>query len=209
MRSPNWRMIARCFATAGRIATYEAGTKSDNEVVEMMIGREYSHVFPPKPAAPAATGTPVLEVRNLVLDAASQRHLLQRPGRRGGRPRRSRRAGAARAAAGAVRRAARDQRPDPDRRQAGQHRLAARGEGRRHRHGADSGGSQDRGPDAADVGAGQSVLCDAVGTGAWRHHRPRRGTRGRRRDDQAARPSRPTASRCRPARCPAAISRSW
>ena len=28
-----------------------AGTKTDNEVVEMMIGREYSHVFPPKPAA--------------------------------------------------------------------------------------------------------------------------------------------------------------
>jgi ribose transport system ATP-binding protein len=53
------------FRNGRRIATYEAGTKSDNEVVEMMIGREYSHVFPPKPAAPAATGTPVLEVRNL------------------------------------------------------------------------------------------------------------------------------------------------
>jgi ribose transport system ATP-binding protein len=53
------------FRNGRRIATYEAGTKSDSEVVEMMIGREYSHVFPPKPAAPAATGTPVLEVRNL------------------------------------------------------------------------------------------------------------------------------------------------
>jgi ribose transport system ATP-binding protein len=53
------------FRNGRRIATYEAGTKSDNEVVEMMIGREYSHVFPPKPAAPEATGTPVLEVRNL------------------------------------------------------------------------------------------------------------------------------------------------
>jgi ribose transport system ATP-binding protein len=53
------------FRNGRRIATYEAGTKSDSEVVEMMIGREYSHVFPPKPAALAATGTPVLEVRNL------------------------------------------------------------------------------------------------------------------------------------------------
>jgi ribose transport system ATP-binding protein len=53
------------FRNGRRIATYEAGTKSDSEVVEMMIGREYSHVFPPKPAAPSATGTPVLEVRNL------------------------------------------------------------------------------------------------------------------------------------------------
>jgi len=53
------------FRNGRRIATYKAGTKSDTEVVEMMIGREYSHVFPPKPAAPAATATPVLDVRNL------------------------------------------------------------------------------------------------------------------------------------------------
>jgi ribose transport system ATP-binding protein len=53
------------FRNGRRIATYEAGTKSDSEVVEMMIGREYSHVFPPKPAALALTATPVLEVRKL------------------------------------------------------------------------------------------------------------------------------------------------
>jgi ribose transport system ATP-binding protein len=53
------------FRNGRRIATYEAGTKSDNEVVEMMIGREYSHVFPPKPDVPATTATPVLEARNL------------------------------------------------------------------------------------------------------------------------------------------------
>jgi ribose transport system ATP-binding protein len=53
------------FRNGRRIATYQAGTKSDNEVVEMMIGREYSHVFPPRPAAPAIAATPVLEVRNL------------------------------------------------------------------------------------------------------------------------------------------------
>jgi ribose transport system ATP-binding protein len=32
------------------VATFAAGTKSDGEIVEMMIGREYKNVFPPKPA---------------------------------------------------------------------------------------------------------------------------------------------------------------
>jgi ABC-type sugar transport system ATPase subunit len=42
-----------------------AGSQDDNEVVEMMIGREYSHVFPPKPPARgAADGVPRLEVRH-------------------------------------------------------------------------------------------------------------------------------------------------
>ena len=45
------------------VATYAAGTRSDAEVVEMMIGREVSGVFPPKPAAgaggpPAGPGMP-------------------------------------------------------------------------------------------------------------------------------------------------------
>jgi ribose transport system ATP-binding protein len=53
------------FRNGRRIATYAAGTKSDNEVIEMMIGREYTHAFPSKPAAPAATAPPVIEVRNL------------------------------------------------------------------------------------------------------------------------------------------------
>ena len=39
------------FRNGRNVATYHAGTKTDNEVVEMMIGREYSHVFPPKPRA--------------------------------------------------------------------------------------------------------------------------------------------------------------
>ena len=39
------------FRNGRNVASYAAGTKTDNEVVEMMIGREYSHVFPPKPAA--------------------------------------------------------------------------------------------------------------------------------------------------------------
>ena len=52
------------FRNGQKVATYAAGSKSDNEVVELMIGREYSNVFPPKPASIAAA-EPVLEVRNL------------------------------------------------------------------------------------------------------------------------------------------------
>jgi ribose transport system ATP-binding protein len=53
------------FRNGSNVATYLAGTKTDNEVVEMMIGREYSHIFPPKPIARAKAETPLLEVRNL------------------------------------------------------------------------------------------------------------------------------------------------
>jgi ribose transport system ATP-binding protein len=53
------------FRNGQNVATYEAGTKSDNEVVEMMIGREYSHAFPPKPAVRPSTATPMLEARDL------------------------------------------------------------------------------------------------------------------------------------------------
>ena len=57
----------RCtvFRNGRNVATYRAGEKSDNEVVELMIGREYSHVFPPKPALAATSAAPVLEARNL------------------------------------------------------------------------------------------------------------------------------------------------
>lgn len=53
------------FRNGRNVATYEAGSKTDEEVVELMIGREYSHHFPPKPVAPKHTGTPALEVKNL------------------------------------------------------------------------------------------------------------------------------------------------
>jgi ribose transport system ATP-binding protein len=46
------------------VATFEAGTKSDEAIVEMMIGREYKSVFPPRPDARPA-GPPALSVRNL------------------------------------------------------------------------------------------------------------------------------------------------
>jgi ribose transport system ATP-binding protein len=53
------------FRNGRNVATFAAGTRSDDEVVEMMIGREYSHAFPPKPAPASATRAPVLEARNL------------------------------------------------------------------------------------------------------------------------------------------------
>lgn len=57
--------VCTVFRNGRKVATYKAGTKTDNDVVEMMIGREYSHVFPPKPAPQAATVAPVLECRGL------------------------------------------------------------------------------------------------------------------------------------------------
>jgi len=53
------------FRNGRNVATYKAGTKTDNEVVEMMIGREYSHIFPPKPMAMPSDRPPVLEARHL------------------------------------------------------------------------------------------------------------------------------------------------
>ena len=53
------------FRNGRRVATYAAGTKSDAEVVELMIGREYVHAFPPKPPARPASGPPALETRGL------------------------------------------------------------------------------------------------------------------------------------------------
>ncbi|MDX8538393.1 MULTISPECIES: sugar ABC transporter ATP-binding protein [Mesorhizobium] len=52
------------FRNGRNVASYAAGSKSDSEVVELMIGREYSHIFPPKPARHGAA-VPVLEARNL------------------------------------------------------------------------------------------------------------------------------------------------
>jgi ribose transport system ATP-binding protein len=53
------------FRNGSNVATYLAGTKTDNEVIEMMIGREYNHIFPPKPTARAKAQTPLFEVKNL------------------------------------------------------------------------------------------------------------------------------------------------
>ena len=52
------------FRNGHKVASYEAGSKTDNEVIEMMIGREYHNVFPPKPVRNEPPA-PVLECRNL------------------------------------------------------------------------------------------------------------------------------------------------
>ena len=53
------------FRNGRNVATYAAGSKSDAEVVELMIGREYSHVFPPKPPPVSSAQPPILETRGL------------------------------------------------------------------------------------------------------------------------------------------------
>jgi ribose transport system ATP-binding protein len=52
------------FRNGQSVASFGAGTKSDLEVIEMMIGREYSNVFPPKPTR-TTDGASVLSCRNL------------------------------------------------------------------------------------------------------------------------------------------------
>ncbi|MCO5066566.1 MAG: sugar ABC transporter ATP-binding protein [Rhizobiaceae bacterium] len=52
------------FRNGRKVASYVAGTRSDHEVIEMMIGREYSNVYPPKPER-VPDRPPVLEIRNL------------------------------------------------------------------------------------------------------------------------------------------------
>lgn len=53
------------FRNGRKIATYAAGSKTDEQVVELMIGREYHNVFPKKPEPTPQSGPPTLEVKNL------------------------------------------------------------------------------------------------------------------------------------------------
>ena len=53
------------FCNGRSVASYAAGTKTDNEVVELMIGREYNAVFPQRTTRPASGAPPLLEVRKL------------------------------------------------------------------------------------------------------------------------------------------------
>ena len=53
------------FRNGRSVASYAAGTKSDGEVVELMIGREYNAEFPPLPARAASDAPPRLDVRRL------------------------------------------------------------------------------------------------------------------------------------------------
>ncbi len=53
------------FCNGQSVATYAAGTKTDSEVVELMIGREYSAVFPARKTHATNRAMPVLDVRHL------------------------------------------------------------------------------------------------------------------------------------------------
>ena len=53
------------FCNGRSVASYVAGTKTDKEVIELMIGRTYDGVFPAKPAHVPRTDAPRLAVRGL------------------------------------------------------------------------------------------------------------------------------------------------
>jgi ribose transport system ATP-binding protein len=53
------------FCSGRSVAHYAAGTKTDNEVVELMIGRKYEGVFPARSPHVDRAATPRLEVRRL------------------------------------------------------------------------------------------------------------------------------------------------
>lgn len=52
------------FRNGSKVGSYAAGTKSDEEVIQMMIGREYHSVYPPTPSAQNHQ-SPILEVSGL------------------------------------------------------------------------------------------------------------------------------------------------
>ncbi len=63
------------------VATFAARTKSDEAIVEMMIGREYKSIFPPRPQAKHEDDRPALSIRNLSWAGRLQDISLQvRPG---------------------------------------------------------------------------------------------------------------------------------
>jgi ribose transport system ATP-binding protein len=52
------------FRNGRHIETFRKGVRNEDEIVQLMIGREWAHVYPPKPWR-AAPPPPVLEVRGL------------------------------------------------------------------------------------------------------------------------------------------------
>ena len=102
------------FRNGRSVASYAAGTKSDGEIVELMIGREISAEFPARPALRRRRRAAAARGARAGLGGPAERHLVPRAPRRGCRSWGPRRPGAARAAAGAVRRAARHDRRGRD-----------------------------------------------------------------------------------------------
>lgn len=69
------------FRNGTRVASFPAGTRSDAQVVELMIGRDLAHAFPPKPQAPPPGTAPALELRGLSwTDKLQAIDLAVRPG---------------------------------------------------------------------------------------------------------------------------------
>ena len=56
--------VCSVFRNGRHIETFTKGTRSDEAIVELMIGREYRHVFPDKPVR-ASPPEPMLDVRGL------------------------------------------------------------------------------------------------------------------------------------------------
>ncbi len=52
------------FRNGRHVETFDKGSRTDDEIIQLMIGREYSQVYPPKPVH-AAPPEPRLEIRNL------------------------------------------------------------------------------------------------------------------------------------------------
>ena len=90
------------FRNGRHVATFPAGTKGPDEIIEMMIGREVQSVFPPRPARKLSE-RPAFEVRGLSWAGRLKDLSFAIPARRGGGAGRARRAGPARAPAGALR----------------------------------------------------------------------------------------------------------
>ncbi len=57
------------FRNGQHVATFANGTKKHDEIIEMMIGRDYEHTFPPKPEKNERTEA-ILEVENLSWEAS-------------------------------------------------------------------------------------------------------------------------------------------
>jgi ribose transport system ATP-binding protein len=57
--------VASVFRNGRHIETFDKGARSNDEIVRLMIGREITAQFPPKPPQPSTRSTPVLEVDRL------------------------------------------------------------------------------------------------------------------------------------------------
>jgi ribose transport system ATP-binding protein len=53
------------FRNGRHVATFAAGAHSDAQIIEMMIGRDLDHAYPPKPPSGRVDETPALETRGL------------------------------------------------------------------------------------------------------------------------------------------------